>query len=151
MAATRTPQLDSFIKSEVPQPVKTADKELGKLQTFVLDALAPLTSLLESDAKGETIIHNQALDASKAAIHLLGNASAQISHMRRTKVIMHLNKSLLPLLEEDSFEIYALEEDFFERWACAWWPTYINSILIPRRRPSTMRKVWCTYWSAWAL
>lgn len=26
-AATRTPQLDSFIKPEIPQAVKTADKE----------------------------------------------------------------------------------------------------------------------------
>lgn len=102
VAATRTPQLDSFIKPEISQPIKTADKELGKLQTFVLDALAPLTSLLEIDARGENITHNQALDASKAAIKLLGNASAQISHVRRTKVVTHLNKSLLPLLEEDS-------------------------------------------------
>ena len=34
-------QLDSFIKLEVPQPVKAIDKELGKLQTFILDALVP--------------------------------------------------------------------------------------------------------------
>ena len=54
MAATRTPQLDSFIKPEVLQLVKMSDKEWVRLQTFVLDALAPLTSLLKTDAKGET-------------------------------------------------------------------------------------------------
>ena len=102
VAATRTPQLDSFIKPEVPQLVKTSDKEWARVQTFVLDALAPLTSLLEADAKGETISHDQALEAAKAATQLIGNASAQISHTRRSKVLTHLNKSLLPLLEEDT-------------------------------------------------
>ena len=102
MAATRTPQLDSFIKPEIPQLVKTSDKEWARLQTFVLDALAPLTSLLEADAKGETISHDQALEAAKAATQLIGNASAQISHARKSKVLTHLNKSLLPLLEEDT-------------------------------------------------
>ena len=56
-----------FYQAEVPQLVKTSDKEWVRLQTFMLDALAPLTSLLESDAKGETISHNQALEATKAA------------------------------------------------------------------------------------
>ena len=115
VVATRTPQLDSFIKLEVSQPVKSSDKEWARIQTFVLDALAPLTSLLETDSKGEapltslletdskgeTITHDQALDAAVTAVQLLGNASAQITHGRRTKVLTHLNKSLLPLLEED--------------------------------------------------
>ena len=102
VAATRTPQLDSFIKPEVPQLVKTSDKEWARLQTFVLNALAPLTLLLEIDAKGETISHDQALEAAKAATQLIGNASAQISHVQRSKVLTHLNKSLLPLQEEDT-------------------------------------------------
>ena len=91
-----------FIKPEIPQAVKAADKELAKLQTFVLDALAPLTSLLESNAKEETITHDQALDAAKAATQLLGSAAAQINHVRKTKMLTQLNKSLLPLLEEES-------------------------------------------------
>ena len=95
--------MDSFIKLEVSQPVKTFDKEWARIQTFVLDALAPLTSLLETDSKGEMITHDhdQALEAAVTAVQLLGNASAQITHGQRTKVLTHLNKSLLPLLEED--------------------------------------------------
>ena len=57
--------------------------------------------MLETDSKGETITHDQALEAAVMAVQLLGNASAQISHGRRTKVLTHLNKSLLPLLKED--------------------------------------------------
>ena len=50
----------------------------------------PLASLLETDAKGETITHDQALEAAMEAIQLLGNASAQISHGQRSKVLTHL-------------------------------------------------------------
>ena len=51
---------------------------------------------------GETILDDQALDTTKAATQLLANPSAQISYAQRNKVFTHLNKSLLPLLEEDS-------------------------------------------------
>ena len=57
---------------------------------------------MEQDAQGHKISHNEALSAARAAIELIGNANAKISHLRRTKVISHLNKSLLPLVEEDS-------------------------------------------------
>ncbi len=39
--ATKTPQLDGFIKSEVPMATRKADKELARLQSLVLDSLAP--------------------------------------------------------------------------------------------------------------
>ena len=79
MAAIRTLQLDSFIKPEISQAVKTVDKELARLQTFVLDALAPLTSLLESDAKGESITHSQALDATIDNIRILWIGNTHIN------------------------------------------------------------------------
>ena len=87
MAATRTPQLDSYLKSEIPQQVKTADRDLAKIQTFVLDSLAPLTHLIELDAQGHEVSHSQTINAVKAAIELIGNANAKISHLCRTKVI----------------------------------------------------------------
>ena len=102
VAATRTPQLDNYLKPEVSQQTKTADKELAKVQTFVLDSLAPLSHLMELDAQGHEITHTEAIDTVKAAIELIGNANAKISHLRRSKVITQLNKSLLPLIEEDS-------------------------------------------------
>jgi len=39
VAASWDPQWDPFIKPEVPQYSKTTNKELAKVQTFVLDAL----------------------------------------------------------------------------------------------------------------
>ena len=102
MPATRTPQLDSYLKPEISQQGKAADKELAKVQTFVLDSLAPLSHLMELDVQGHEISHNEALSAARAAIELIGNAKAKISHLWLTKVIFQLKKSLLSLVEEDS-------------------------------------------------
>ena len=44
--ATRTPHLDHFIHPLAPQTAKVVDRELSRIQTFVLDSLAP--SLLYS-------------------------------------------------------------------------------------------------------
>ena len=68
--ATRTPQLDPVMKSETSAAVKAADKELARIQTFVLDALAPLTTLLEERQT------EQVVEAATAAVQLIGNASA---------------------------------------------------------------------------
>ena len=46
---------DSPIKLEILQLVKTIDTELAKIQTFALNVLAPLTSLLKSNAKGRPL------------------------------------------------------------------------------------------------
>ena len=61
--ATRTPQLDSYLKPEISQQGKAADKELAKVQTFVLDSLAPPSHLMELDTQGHEISHNEALSA----------------------------------------------------------------------------------------
>jgi len=78
--------------------VRTAYKELGTIQSAVLDVMAPLTSIVEADAKGDKITHKQAVKAAKAAIELVRNASSKINHCRRTKI---MNKALLPLTEGD--------------------------------------------------
>ena len=56
------------------------------MQTLLLDALAPLTSILEGDNKGETLDHGEVINATKVAVELLGNASAHVTHAWRTKV-----------------------------------------------------------------
>ena len=98
VTASRTPQLDSYLKTEIPPATKAVDKELATIQSHVLDALAPLSAILETkqDVPKETV--STATDAVK----LLGNASARISHLRCTKVISQMNKALLPLVKEDS-------------------------------------------------
>ena len=72
------------------------------IQTFVLDALLPLTTTIEAEIRGENISNTQGVNAVKAATELIGNANARISHLRRTKIISQMNKSLLPLTKDDS-------------------------------------------------
>ena len=99
--ATKIPSLDGYLKSELSRATKAADKELATTQTYVLDTLSPLTAIVEADTKGENVTNTQGVNAAKAAIELIGNANARISHLRRTKIISQMNKSLLPLTEDD--------------------------------------------------
>ena len=98
VAASRTPQLDNYLKPEILPATKTIDKELASIQTHLLDALAPLSAIIESQEGSP----EQMINAATAAIKLLGNANARISHLRRSKIITQMNKALLPLVEEDS-------------------------------------------------
>lgn len=98
--ATRTPQLDGFIKGEVSTTTKSVDRELARIQSLVLDSLAPLTHLLEAEQKGGPPTWEEARKAVVAATELVGNASAKITHLRREKVTTDLNKALLPVAKE---------------------------------------------------
>ena len=100
--ATRTPRVDQVIRSLAPQSAKASDRELARLQTFVLDSMAPLSALMEllshdTDRVSIEDIRNATLTATE----LIGNASAQISHLRREKLMQSINKNLLPLVKED--------------------------------------------------
>ena len=97
--ATKTPQLDPFMKSEISAGIKSGDKDLARIQTFVLDAFAPLSTLLE---KGDAMSSQETMNAVVTAVELLGNANARISRIRREKVITGVNKALLPLVKEDA-------------------------------------------------
>ena len=98
VTATKTPRLDPYLKSEISAGARAADNELARTQTFVLDAIAPLTTVLE---KGHSLSREQVREATLTAVDLLGNANTRISRLRREKVINDLNKSLTPLVKED--------------------------------------------------
>ena len=98
VAATRTPQLDNYLKLEISQQAKTTDKELAKIQTFVLDSLATLSHLGIGCAGPwnhpcRSYIYSEG--------HHRANWQCQC-HLRRSKIISQLNKSFIPLIKEDS-------------------------------------------------
>ena len=97
MPATKSSVLDTYLKPEVFQNVKAADKELGSIQSAVLDAMAPLTSIVEADVKGDNVTHKQAVNAAKAVV---GNVNARINYLRRTKIISQMNKIWICLCPE---------------------------------------------------
>ena len=93
---TKCPKLDPVVKAEVGSQTKSADAELARIQTLVLDAVGPLATVLEDLTAPEGLT-----ESVKLALHYLGNASANISKMRRKKVLKDLNPDLLSLAEQD--------------------------------------------------
>ena len=98
--ATKYLRLDATIKAQVLKACKDGDRPLARLQTLLLDAVGPLTSLVEQWQKGH-LTPKAAAEAVTQALRFLGNASAAISQERRRHVADCLNKDLRPLLEED--------------------------------------------------
>ena len=90
-----------MMKPEASAATKAADRQLAKVQSLLLDSLAPLSTLLEMHNRGEQLNGQETIKAVKTAVQLIGNSSAHLSHLRRVKVISDLNKALLPIVEED--------------------------------------------------
>ena len=66
----------------------------------MLDAVAPLTHILEENQKG-ALTPEVATKATKVALGLLGNAAAHQAKERRKNVLKDMNKDVMPLAEED--------------------------------------------------
>ena len=66
----------------------------------MMDAVAPLTFILEEAQKG-TLTPEVAVKATKVTLGLLGNASAHQSKERRKNVLKDMNRDVLPLVDED--------------------------------------------------
>ena len=98
VAATKSPNLNPFTRTEVSSRVKVDDKELAKIQSFVLDSLAQLMALLE---QGQDMSPDEVRDATSAAVELIGNTNTRISRLRKDKIVACVNKVLLPLTRDD--------------------------------------------------
>ena len=73
------------------------DRILSTLQGRVLEAVGPLSQLLEAINDDEPQLSmDQIGEAVKTALTLLANASLQISEVRRTRVLEEYNRELLP-------------------------------------------------------
>ena len=95
--ATKCPKLDRVVKGS---DTKDADNTLAKLQTLMLDAVAPLVHIVETAQSGNLTIDTSVKEA-KLPIRLLANASAHVSKERRKTALKDLNKDLLTLVEDD--------------------------------------------------
>ena len=105
---TRCPWLDSLFKSSLlAAEAKAADTELACIQAFVLDSVGPLIRILKATEEDQTSEDSVSLDEEKVAIadalRLLGNASAQISRLRRKKILKAVNPEIQDLADEDIF------------------------------------------------
>ena len=85
-----------IIKTRLSGLTKLRDIQLEKNQVFFLDAVEPLTHILEEEAKGQLLI-----ETAQSVLKLLGNASAQASRERKS-IIPNMNTRPVDMVEEDA-------------------------------------------------
>ena len=101
VAVTKTPSLDPVMAAQCSKSTKTNDKVLARLQALTLDAVGPLTHLLDKLNSEEAEIDADEVGyAVESAITLIGNASSQMSILRRQKILEEYNKDLLSFAQD---------------------------------------------------
>ena len=109
---TMAPKLDKVMAAECLPGVRSTDQSLARLQALMLDAVGPLTDLLEKmgnseDGNEETLDFQVVEDTIQSALAFLGNAATQFSIYRRTKILEEYNKELVSFSEELEPELRA--------------------------------------------
>ena len=99
---TTPPQLDKMIAGECSKSTKANDHLFSDIQAHFLDAVGPLTGILEDINNGKLLAIDDVETAVKAALSFLGNASHRCTSIRRQGVLQDYNKDLVS---------YALETD----------------------------------------
>jgi len=112
----RCPKLDGVLKAVLPKDAIKADGYLSRLQQFWLDAVAPLTALLESAEAGD-LTPEKAVSATQTALYLMGNAHQQMAQERRKKLILKLNPSLKFMAEDSKSFVSSAPMLFGEEFA----------------------------------
>ena len=104
VSETRCPRLDPIFKTSAKLEAKSADAELARIQAFVLDPVGPLARVIHAlEDSGDSFTMEEAHSALCDAVKLLGNASSQISKLRRKKILRAVNPDIQDLADEDIF------------------------------------------------
>ena len=84
MLQTHCPRLDLVFYTSTKPQVKNADLELARIQAFILDLVGPLARVLHAmDPERRPDARDEACSVVNDAIRQLGNASSQISKLRK--------------------------------------------------------------------
>ena len=92
----RCPKLDPMLATVLPKDAIKADSYLSHLQQFWLDAVAPLTAILEGSDAGE-LTPEQVHAAAQSALCLLGNAVYRDDYNGRTSAKNPTKQLKLPV------------------------------------------------------
>ena len=106
VAVTKTLSLNPVMAAQCSKSTKANDKVLACLQALMLDAVRPLTDIIEKLNSGESEIDtNEVGYAVESAITLIGNTSSLMSVLRRQKILEEYNRDLLSFVQdrEDEF------------------------------------------------
>ena len=92
--------MDKVLKSRLSAQTKAKDKQLARTQALLLDAVGPLSFILEEARKGQ-LPPKATVEAAQTALRLLVNVSANISRERRRAAIANMNYRLVDMAEDD--------------------------------------------------
>jgi len=76
-AFTTAPWLDKSMREDCSKNIKSTDSQLSKIQAHCLDAVGPLTGLLDSINLDTELSIEDVEQAVKAALSFLGNVSSR--------------------------------------------------------------------------
>ena len=97
-----TPQLDNVMRPLMSSQAKGRDKELAKIQTFCLDAFAPLARYInEANSDSGQLSAADYLEMVRTSARLLGNLSAFCSRLRRSSALQSVNSRIVDMADED--------------------------------------------------
>ena len=97
---TTSPRLDKVMAAECSKSTKSADLQLSRIQALFLDAVGPLSGLIDGINKGTEVTVDDVEGAVKAALTFLGNASSQCTSLRRVGILEEYNKDLISFCQE---------------------------------------------------
>jgi len=97
---TASPSLDKMIAGECSKTTKANDSLFSDIQAHFLDAVGPLTEIIESINGGTELAIEDVESAVKGAITLLGNASYRCTSIRRQAILQDYNKDLASYASE---------------------------------------------------
>ena len=103
--------------AQCSKSTKSTDKTLAQIQALNLDVLGPLTEFLELVNGEKEITTDQVGYAVESAITLLGNAAAQMSTLRRQKVLEEYNCNLLSFAQSRETEFLTAPQLFGPKFA----------------------------------
>ena len=84
---TATPRLDKVMAAECSKNLKSADTSLSRIQALFLDAVRPLSDLLDKINSSTELSVEDMEGEVKAALIFIGNASSQCTALHRTGIL----------------------------------------------------------------
>ena len=107
LSLTLTPRPDMVWEAECSKGVKSLDQQLSEGQAFFLDTTGHLVEIIETINTGKQLSIDDVEEHVKTALSLLGNASSQLSTLRRVKVVEEYDKDLMSFCQ--NFKDYQAE------------------------------------------
>ena len=100
--AVRYPKLDTIVEGDLKKDALDKDRELSRLQNFVLDTAGLLVSTFEELGKEEPDPDHVAATIQQALL-FLGNANAHFSQVHLVKILKWLNPEVQSLAKDADF------------------------------------------------